>query len=335
MKLSLLNKEKYSWLKFSLFYRNLDTEEPDALNVIYCSKYSNNIKLYIKVIMFWCVNYCPYGFYELFLYTIKYELLTEKFKLKFFLEKENEKTPSEFFSFLIECINNKYEKSYRELFYIAIKHSQIDFMNFLCAKEKIHKIGSKKYLLSILNSHILLKKNIKYVIGLQKKYFPTSEEEVQENKMISLIDFYVRNSFLTIPINLMGNIIHYDNNIFEIAAANGNPNTFKFLYERRFFFSKKVFEIAIEYGNLEFVKNLLNNMNYRVVYSTYAAMYNQHKILEYFIKKKYEINCEAMMWFSNNIKPFNNSFFSGYKGTYKYYVNEKTLLNYVCKMYVN
>ena len=365
MKLNLLNKEKYSWLKYSFFYKNLD--ETGDLDVIYCSKYSNDIKLYIKVIIFWGVTYCPQSFYRLFFYTIKYELLTEKFKLKTFLDDFISRTHSDFLIFLRECLPNKssklenlenlkhfekssisemsqnsesceksskskmsenfeyfekssksemsqnseyceksskskmsqnsescekssksqnsesceksskskmsenfeyFEKSSKLLFYIGLKYNQIDFLKYMCAKEDIYVENNDKYILKLVKNSF---EKIYDVAG----YF----ENPFENIIISFDNIYFEQK-----------ICRNDKNIFEIAAVNGNLNTFNFLWQRGFVVSENVFEISIKYGNLDFVKRLLNrNYKYKVAYSYCAIYYNRYEIFKYFHENKYEI----------------------------------------------
>ena len=51
MKVSKLNKEKYSWLKDSDLYVNIDLDEK-KINFPYCSKYTDDIIVFLNVINF-------------------------------------------------------------------------------------------------------------------------------------------------------------------------------------------------------------------------------------------------------------------------------------------
>ena len=90
-----LNQSKYSWLKNSIFYKSLDlSDENEILNLEYCSKYTKDIKKYLRVINLWGIEYFPKEFLNLY-YKIKpLKEITELVEV----------TKSEFYEFLLESL---------------------------------------------------------------------------------------------------------------------------------------------------------------------------------------------------------------------------------------
>ena len=73
-----LNTNKFSWLQNSHFYQNIDNfEEPIYLE--YCSKYTKDIKKYLRVINLWGVTYFPKEFLDLFYKTKPLKEISELF----------------------------------------------------------------------------------------------------------------------------------------------------------------------------------------------------------------------------------------------------------------
>ena len=65
MKLSLLNKKKYEWLKNSeLFQTFADEEEDEEIEAIYCKADENDLELLFRVIKFWGILDYPIEFFE-------------------------------------------------------------------------------------------------------------------------------------------------------------------------------------------------------------------------------------------------------------------------------
>ena len=65
LKISDLELPEYSFLKDSEFYEGLDFEEEEILQIKYCSRYTENINLYLEVINFWGVRTYPNEFLDL------------------------------------------------------------------------------------------------------------------------------------------------------------------------------------------------------------------------------------------------------------------------------
>lgn len=75
-----LNTNKFSWLQNSEFYKNIDNfEEPIYLE--YCSKYTKDIKKYLRVINLWGISYFPKEFLDLFYKTKPLKEISELFNL--------------------------------------------------------------------------------------------------------------------------------------------------------------------------------------------------------------------------------------------------------------
>ncbi len=88
MKIKKLEKEKFSWLKNSDFYPNIDLEDR-KIHVIYCSIQEQHINKFLDVTDFWGVNYYPIEFYTLLFKTKPIKKLNEFYKRSHSLKNNN------------------------------------------------------------------------------------------------------------------------------------------------------------------------------------------------------------------------------------------------------
>uniref|UniRef100_A0A6C0AET2 Ankyrin repeat protein n=1 Tax=viral metagenome TaxID=1070528 RepID=A0A6C0AET2_9ZZZZ len=109
-----LNTDKYSWLKNSNFYKNIDNFDED-IYLEYCSKYTKDIKKYLRVINLWGVTYFPKEFIDLFYKTKPLKEISELF----------ESTQDLLYEFLMESLFAD------DIFYWAVKRNQLSFLKNL------------------------------------------------------------------------------------------------------------------------------------------------------------------------------------------------------------
>uniref|UniRef100_A0A6C0AEW6 Uncharacterized protein n=1 Tax=viral metagenome TaxID=1070528 RepID=A0A6C0AEW6_9ZZZZ len=109
-----LNTNKFSWLQNSHFYKNIDNfDEPVYLE--YCSKYTKDIKKYLRVINLWGVTYFPKEFIYLFYKTKPLKEISELF----------DSTGDPLYDFLIESLFSD------DISYWAVKKNQLHFLENL------------------------------------------------------------------------------------------------------------------------------------------------------------------------------------------------------------
>lgn len=78
----ILSHEEYSWLKESDFYNSLDhSSNLEDLNLIYCSKYTEDIDLFLDVTNFWGMNSYPHEFFDLIFKEKPVVKLTELYEI--------------------------------------------------------------------------------------------------------------------------------------------------------------------------------------------------------------------------------------------------------------
>ncbi len=116
-----LDENKFSWLKKSIFYESLDDSDED-IYLEYCSKYTKDIKKYLRVINLWGIYYFPKEFLVLF-YKIK--PLKE-------ISKLFDITRDKFYEFLRDSLLSD------NICHYTIKMNKIDFLKNLydCGYEK-------------------------------------------------------------------------------------------------------------------------------------------------------------------------------------------------------
>uniref|UniRef100_A0A6C0AES8 Ankyrin repeat protein n=1 Tax=viral metagenome TaxID=1070528 RepID=A0A6C0AES8_9ZZZZ len=127
-----LNTDKFSWLQNSHFYKNIDNfDEPVYLE--YCSKYTKDIKKYLRVINLWGVTYFPKEFIYLFYKTKPLKEISELF----------DSTQDPLYDFLMESLFAD------DIFYWAVKRNQFKFLR------NLHDYGLEiNFILGIKNLEI-------------------------------------------------------------------------------------------------------------------------------------------------------------------------------------
>ena len=92
MNIKLLDQDEFSWLKNSDFYNSLDLEDPDGIiNIIYVSKFTDDVFKFLEVIDLWGVNFRPPEFFDLVLKENPIKKIEELYEI----------THSEFYKFLL------------------------------------------------------------------------------------------------------------------------------------------------------------------------------------------------------------------------------------------
>jgi hypothetical protein len=105
---SIIDQEKYKWLKNSDLYKNLndlymknDSNLNDEITDIYCADDCSNLEFFCKVITFWGFdfNYIPINFYK---------LLNNESSLNILFELQNEISDfKEFYKYFINYVQSK------------------------------------------------------------------------------------------------------------------------------------------------------------------------------------------------------------------------------------
>ena len=171
-----LNQSKYSWLKNSIFYKSLDfLDEDEILNIEYCSKYTKDIKKYLRVINLWGVEYFPKEFLFLFYQTKPLKEITDLVEV----------TKSNFYEFLLESL------FVDDVIHWAIIRGQIDFLKNLYNKDdeenhyRIHEKADKDCILALNNIEILkyLLEN-RYVIFHENLLLKACEKDLEVLKYV-------------------------------------------------------------------------------------------------------------------------------------------------------
>ena len=136
-----LDENKFSWLKKSIFYESLYISDED-IYLEYCSKYTKDIKKYLRVINLWGVYYFPKEFLVLFYELKPLKEISELFDI----------TGDKFYEFLIESL------FVENVCHYAIQKNQLDFLKNLhdCGYEKTNE----ECILAFKNIKIL-----RYLIG--------------------------------------------------------------------------------------------------------------------------------------------------------------------------
>ena len=101
MKISKLKKKEFFWLKDSDFYRNIDQDGNEQIDIIYCSIFEKDPIKILNVINIWGVNFIPRKLlFTIFNYSKKLKVLK---KLKDLYENTN----YDLYKFFIDFIEKK------------------------------------------------------------------------------------------------------------------------------------------------------------------------------------------------------------------------------------
>lgn len=132
IKFSKLEKDKYSWLKKYDFYENLDLDG-GSFKIIYCSKYTKNINLFLDVAAIWEVSYYPIEFFKLLLDTKPLEKLETLYS--------NTNYQNNIYKFFIQILKTNRKK----LSYISIEWDRIDALSYFIKSEEDLSLYAIKY----------------------------------------------------------------------------------------------------------------------------------------------------------------------------------------------
>lgn len=270
MKISFLENDKFSWLKKSYFYENLDLNDEDELEVPYCSKYTTNIDLYIDVTHFWGMKSYPNEFYDLLLeknpinkLQFMFDLTKSKF-YKFLLNvlKNKKNLPDKaakngFLDFLIYCHLNNYEIT-EKTFLNAIEYGYLDCIVFLFTnlRNKIHinlEGGLTEKAAECGHLNILkflregLNKNLKW-IPCQWDFLACWVASREGN--LKCLKYAYENMYIDDRMR--------QSSILEVAANNGQLHCVKYLLSKFSFYSREYIISAARSGNLICLKYLHN-----------------------------------------------------------------------------
>lgn len=171
--LKLLDNFKYSYLRESEFYNNLDINSKDKIFILYiCPIDEKNIDIFGKTIDFWCLNKIPPYFYQLISTKIKKDVKTVEYflhsnidsvrdtttfiikkEILYFIKKIINKSLFNLLEIIFEKFKNVVQKGlFQSLILFFIKKDNIEAINFLIKHEKNNfpEIYEKGYRLNIL-----------------------------------------------------------------------------------------------------------------------------------------------------------------------------------------
>uniref|UniRef100_A0A6C0AEX0 Uncharacterized protein n=1 Tax=viral metagenome TaxID=1070528 RepID=A0A6C0AEX0_9ZZZZ len=206
--LELLDHPKYSYLKKSDFYKNLDLSSTEKIFILYiCPIDETNIDLFAKTIDFWCLDSYPSSFFELVNKKIRRDvkiiysflesnieslkITTNKLIYKdilFFMKKLVNLNLFHILEIIFEKFKNILQKShFYFLIRFCIKQENIKGIDFLIKYEKIYipeiyKKGDRLDVLLSLSVSLLKLNSLKYFHGIgvdlkAKQYFFYSDRE--------------------------------------------------------------------------------------------------------------------------------------------------------------
>ena len=264
MKLKKLEKNKYSWIKNSDFFKNIDIEEK-KIKAIYCTKFTKNINEFLDTIHFWGVYKYPPEFYKLILETKPINRLKELYELSCYDKK---------YRFLIEIINVPKKN-------LASRGASYGFLDFLefCYENKLpwneitcENCSNNLECIKFVHDHgcawnkrsmenACYTGNIEVVIYLNENKCPWDQE--------SLFKSILGNNLNCLK--YLCDFKYYGNmDICEYAAYYGNLDCLKFLHEIKYLWNGNTFLSACENGYLECLKYL----------HVEGCPYNKNKLLK-------------------------------------------------------
>lgn len=226
MKLSLLNKKKYEWLKNSeLFETFADEEEDEEIEAIYCKADENNLELLFRVIKFWGVLDYPIEFFEN-IYNLKpFKYLKDNFDID--LKK--------LFEFLLAFVSLKIEN----LIPLCCKYGILNALKFCEKIDTKQKLHIKSLENCCIYGHIELFKYLIFKSDVSNK--------------VNLFEVACKNGNLDIV-----KLIHKNNkdlkNIFHIKFGCEHLEVLKFLFEKGYSYDAEVCAILSSKNNLKNLK---------------------------------------------------------------------------------
>uniref|UniRef100_A0A6C0AE94 Uncharacterized protein n=1 Tax=viral metagenome TaxID=1070528 RepID=A0A6C0AE94_9ZZZZ len=234
MKLSLLNKKKYEWLKNSELFETFDDEEDDEeIEAIYCKADENNLELLFAVIKFWGVFDYPINFFEN-IYNLKpFKYLKDNFDIHL----------KDLFDFLLAFISLES----KNLMPLCCKYGFLEALKFsetIYAKENT-------YIKSLENcciyGHIELFKYLFFKSCIPEEVFDQSSSDT------NLFEIACKNGHLNI-VKLIHKKAKPPKSWFNVKFGCENFEVLKFLFEQGYPYDKTVCALLSTKNNLKNLK---------------------------------------------------------------------------------
>uniref|UniRef100_A0A6C0AF24 Uncharacterized protein n=1 Tax=viral metagenome TaxID=1070528 RepID=A0A6C0AF24_9ZZZZ len=266
MNLNIINNTEFSWLKNSEFYRNLNQEDLEDLDIKYCSIHTEDINLFLNVGHFWGVNHYPKEFFS----------LVFKNKPIKHLKKLYDLTHSFFYSLLISLISMSPKNFKNKMSFRAIKYNYIDLLDYSeISNIRLYNIACKYNRFEI----------IKFLFEKKLPFHHSSMNWAVYYGRFEILQFFSENNAL------------FSEKTTKQACIKGHLEILKYLHEKGCPWNENSVISACRKGHLEILKYLHEKgcpWDYQCIISAY-----QHGHFDC-LKYLHENNCPSIENLLNN-----------------------------------
>uniref|UniRef100_A0A6C0AER6 Ankyrin repeat protein n=1 Tax=viral metagenome TaxID=1070528 RepID=A0A6C0AER6_9ZZZZ len=225
--INLLEDENYIWLKNSYFYKNLDSDSQELLDIPFCSENCQDIFLYIKVLDFWGIDLPPESFFNLIFNN----------KLEAYMILKNMQN-SKFYDFLKDILQS--DDINRDFAMLAFKHILPDILLY----------SWNKYEWSSTMANIVVEnKNFDLFLILFNSEFASFFD-------INVLAEKGCTDFLK---HLHENGTIFDNEVLYYSALSGNVECLKYIHSIQKTLDERTFSGAVYSKSIDCIKYLHEN----------------------------------------------------------------------------